>query len=201
MIKFSEVLFLLFLRVIRCWYGVTLDKLSSCPDKTERLEFSLQTYIYVGFSILVILLDKLVLEIDLALFTVFNVFYVSVFLLYPDLYNNLTLSGLLLLGVSTVLLDAYGFSFLLTVSIVFIRSSGGFLHHIRFCSHDSITFFEDHVSSSDQCLFGFIQIPTFFLTFSLGLSDLFGNESLIFEDMISVLDILHKVNSRIKIRF
>ena len=38
-----------------------------------------------------------------------------------------------------------------------------------------------------------------FPTFSLGLSDLFGNRSLIFEDTISLLYFLHKVNSRIKV--
>ena len=36
-----------------------------------------------------------------------------------------------------------------------------------------------------------------FLTFSFGLSDFFGNRSLILEDIISLLDILQPVNSRI----
>ena len=40
--------------------------------------------------------------------------------------------------------------------------------------------------------------PLVFLTFSLGLSDFFGNESLIFEDIISVLDSIHPIKSRIK---
>ena len=43
--------------------------------------------------------------------------------------------------------------------------------------------------------------PLVFLTVILGLSDLLGNGSLIFEEMISVLDILYPVNYRIKVRF
>ena len=114
MIELSEIFFLLFFQGISCWSGVTLDKLSSCPDKIETLKFSLQISIYEGFSILVILLDKLVRGIDLDLFTVFSV---SVLWLYLDLSNDLPLSVLLLLGVSTVLLDACDVSVLLTVSI------------------------------------------------------------------------------------
>ena len=75
MIKVSEVFLPLFLRGIQRLSGVTLDKLSPCPDKTETHNFSFQTYIYEGFFILGILLDKLVLGIDLDLLTVF---YVSV---------------------------------------------------------------------------------------------------------------------------
>ena len=77
MIKVSEVFFLLSLPGILCWSGVTLDKLSSCPDKTETLKLYFQISISEGFSILVLLLDKLVLGIDLDLSTVF---YVSVIL-------------------------------------------------------------------------------------------------------------------------
>ena len=66
---------------------------------------SLQTYISEGFSILVLLLDKLVLEIDLDIFTLLAVFSMSVLLLDPDLSNYLPLSYLFLLYVSTVLLD------------------------------------------------------------------------------------------------
>ena len=43
--------------------------------------------------------------------------------------------------------------------------------------------------------------PLFFLTFSPGLSYLLGNGSLIFEDMISVLDLTQPVNSRISSSF
>ena len=106
-IKFSEVLFLLLLWGIRCWYGVTFDKLYLCPDKTEILKSSLQISIYGGFPILVILLDKLVFEIDLDLFTVLTGISVSVIWVDLELSKYLPLSYLLLLDVSTVLLDAY----------------------------------------------------------------------------------------------
>ena len=115
MIKLSEVLFILFLQGISYWSGFTTNIFSPCPEKTERLELSLQISIYVGFYILLILLYKLVLGIYLDLFNVFNEFYVSVIWVDPDLSNDLKLSYLLLLDVSTVLLDASDFSFFLTV--------------------------------------------------------------------------------------
>ena len=43
--------------------------------------------------------------------------------------------------------------------------------------------------------------PLVFLNFSLGLSDIFGNGSLIFEDMFPVLDLLYPVNYIIKVIF
>ena len=43
--------------------------------------------------------------------------------------------------------------------------------------------------------------PLVSLTVILGLSDVFWNTSLIFEDMISVLDLLYLVNYKIKSRF
>ena len=70
--------------------------------KTETLKFSLWISISEGFSILVLLLDKLVIGIDLDLFTVF---YVSVLWVDIDLSIDLTFSVLLILGISTVLLD------------------------------------------------------------------------------------------------
>ena len=102
-----EFFFLLLLRGIRRVSGVSLDKLSPCPDKIETLKVSFQIFISEGFSILVLLLDKLVLTIDLDLS---NVFSVSVFWLNLDLSIDLNLSVLLLLDVSTALLDAYDFS-------------------------------------------------------------------------------------------
>ena len=96
--------------------GVTLDKISPCPDKTETLKLSLWISISEGFSILALLLDKLVLGKDLDLYTMFSV---SVIWVDLNLYIDLTLSVLLLLGVSTVLLDACNLSILLTVSILF----------------------------------------------------------------------------------
>ena len=71
----SEAFFILFLRGIQRVSVVTLGKLSPCPDKTETLKLSLQIYIFKGFSIMVLLLDKLILGIDPNLFTVV---YVSV---------------------------------------------------------------------------------------------------------------------------
>ena len=78
----------------------------------------------MGFSILVFLLDKLFLEIDLDLATVFTVFYGSVLRVHLDLSNDLSLSYLLLLGVSTVLLDDFDIYVLLTVSIFFSAIGG-----------------------------------------------------------------------------
>ena len=43
--------------------------------------------------------------------------------------------------------------------------------------------------------------PHVFLTFSFGLSYFFVNGSLKFEDIVSVLDLFHPVNSRIKVIF
>ena len=53
-IKVSEVFFLLLFRGIRCWYQVTLNTLSPCPDKTEIPKSSLLISISDGFSILVL---------------------------------------------------------------------------------------------------------------------------------------------------
>ena len=85
---------------------------------------NINTSISGGFNILVLLLDKLVLEIDLYLFTMFNVFYVSDIWLDLDLSNDLTFSVLLLLGLSTVLLDACDFYVLLNMSIIFFVIGG-----------------------------------------------------------------------------
>ena len=76
----------------------------------------MQVSTYEGFSILVLSLDKLVFGIDLDLFTVFSM---SVLWVDLDLSNDLTFSVLLLLGVSTVLLDTFDFSVLLTVSMFY----------------------------------------------------------------------------------
>ena len=116
MIKVYVVFFILFLQGIRIISGVTLDKLSPFLDKTETLKFPCEHLFLMIFSILVLLLDKLVLGIELDLSTVFSM---SVILEDIDLSIDLTLSVLLLLGVSTVLLDAFDFSILLTVPILF----------------------------------------------------------------------------------
>ena len=79
----------------------------------------------MGFSILVLLSEKLADEIDLYLFSVFTVSSVSVLLVDPDLYNDLDLSNdlplsdLLLMDLYFLLLDAYGLSVFFTVTIFF----------------------------------------------------------------------------------
>ena len=72
-------------------------------------------------------------------------------------------------GVSTVLLYSFHFYVLLTVSIFFFSEIGGMMPSFNtlgfvllFFNHASIPFFDNRVSSSDQCLFGIIQIPNFF---------------------------------------
>ena len=45
------------------------------------------------------------------------------------------------------------------------------------------------------------KLPLVFLAIILGLSNFFYNRSLIFEDVISVLDLLYPVNYKIKVRF
>ena len=119
LIEVSEVFSLLFLRGIRCLFGVTLDTLYPCPDIPERLELSFLISIYFGFSILVFLWDKLADEIDPDLFTDFTVSSVSVVLVELDLYNDLICLIYLLTDLSYFLLDACGFYVLLTVSILF----------------------------------------------------------------------------------
>ena len=60
----SGALFVLLLRVIRRLSGVTIDKSSSYLDKIETFLLSLRISFSVGFSILVLLVDKLVIEVD-----------------------------------------------------------------------------------------------------------------------------------------
>ena len=66
-----------------------------------------------------------------------------------------------------------------------------------FVKYVSIPFFDNRVSSSDQCLSGIIQIPSFFITFSLGVSYSLGNGEMVLGDMISVINLLNPVNYRI----
>ena len=66
----SGVSFLVLLQGIRRVSSVTLDKISPYPDKTETLKLSLQTSLSEGFYNMVLLLDKIVLEIELDLFSV-----------------------------------------------------------------------------------------------------------------------------------
>ena len=100
LIEVSEVLFLLLLRGIRCSAGVTLDTLYTCPDIPERLELYFLISISLGFSILVLLSDKMSDEIDLDLSTDFTVSYVLVLWVDLDSSNDLPLSDLLLMDLS-----------------------------------------------------------------------------------------------------
>ena len=56
MIKVSGVFFILLLWGIWRVFGVSLDKLYPCPDKSETIKFSLWICISEGFSILILLL-------------------------------------------------------------------------------------------------------------------------------------------------
>ena len=104
--------FLFFLQVILIISGVTSDKSYPGKEKPERFLLSLKISISVGFSILVLILDKLVPGLDLDLSTV-----LTVSVIWVDLYLTIyfTFSVILILGVSTALLDACDFSVLLTV--------------------------------------------------------------------------------------
>ena len=64
-----------------------------CPDIPEILELSLLIYICLGFSILVLLSEKLVDGIDLDLFSFFTVSSISVLLVDLYLSNDLDLSN------------------------------------------------------------------------------------------------------------
>ena len=94
-IKVSEFFFLLFLRGISffIWCYTWWD--FSIYRKIEILKLSLQASIYEGFSIFLLLLDKLFLWIDLYLFTLLTVFSESIIWVDLDLYIDLFLSVLL----------------------------------------------------------------------------------------------------------
>ena len=106
MIEVSGIIFLLFLQGIQSISGVIPFKSSPYKDKSERSLLSPTISISVEFSILVLILDKLVPGIDLDLS---NVLTVSVLWVDLYLYIYLTVSVLLLLYASTVLLDACDF--------------------------------------------------------------------------------------------
>ena len=97
MTEMSGVFFLLFLQVIRCLFGVTLARLSPCLDKSETYLLSFSIFIYEGFSMWKLLLDKLFLGVDL------------------DLYIVLSVSVLFFWGVWTISLDVFYLSVLSTV--------------------------------------------------------------------------------------
>ena len=86
-----------------------------------------------------------------------------------DLSIDIKCLVLLILGVSTILLDASDLSVLLTISIFFFAGIGGVMDYfttlgsvLLFFNHVSISLFENCVSSSDQWLFGIIKISTCF---------------------------------------
>ena len=81
------------------------------------------------------------------------------------------------MGASNVLLDACDFPFFQTMSV--------------FPTLKTVS-----VVVTNVCLVS-SKSPLVFLTFSLGVSYSLGNGQMVLDDMISVLDILHPVNSRI----
>ena len=93
LIKVSKVLFLLSLRGILSLSGDTVVTLAPGLDILGRIGLSLLTYIYFGCYMLVLLSHKMSDEIDLDLFIVFTVYFVSVIWEALDLSNNLDLSN------------------------------------------------------------------------------------------------------------
>ena len=80
------------------------------------------------------------------------------------------------------------------------RRIDGFLHHIRFFSFFTMEVFPYLTTASVVVTNAFLissKSPLIFLIFSLGLSDYLGNGPMLLDDMISVFDLLHPVNSRI----
>ena len=105
------------MREIQSLSGDTIVILSPSLDILETLSLLLLTFIYFGFSILVLLSDKLYYEIDLVFFSGFTVSYVSVLEEDPDLSNGLDLSNAMSLSDSLIIgflffvWDACGLSF------------------------------------------------------------------------------------------
>ena len=98
--RISWSFFPLFLLGIRCLSVFTIDKLFPCPDIPERLELSFLISLSLGFSILVLLSDKLADKIDLYLFTDFTVSSISVLWVYLDSSNDLPLSDVFFMDLS-----------------------------------------------------------------------------------------------------
>ena len=117
---------------------------------------------------------KLVFEIDIDSFSLLTLFPVSVILVHLDLSNDLALSDLLLLYLSTVLLDDCGFSILLTVSIFFLAMG------VVMDSFTALVFVPVSLS---------LPMTTFLVVVTNDFS----------EDMVTVLDLLYPVNYKIKV--
>ena len=119
------------------------------------------------------------------------------------------MSVLLLLGVSTVILDDCDFSLLLTVSIFFFSEIRGVMAYLTTIGYvffflSTMSVFPSLTTVSVVKTNAFLvssKSPLVFLTFSLGLSDSLGNGPMILDDTISVIDLLHPVNSIISSRF
>ena len=115
------------------------------------------------------------------------------------------MSVLLLLGVFTVLLDACDFSVLLTVSILSFAEIGGVMaSSSTFCSDlpylSTLSRLPSLTTVSVVVTNAFLvssKSPLVFITLSLGVSYYLGNGEMVLDDMISVLDLIHPVNSRI----
>ena len=107
-----------------------------------------------------------------------------------------------MLDLSTVLLDACDFSVFLLCKYSFLNGrSDGFIHHIRFFFVSVFPSLTTVLVVVTNALSVSSKSPLVFLTVILLLSDFSGNGSLIFEYMISVLDILYPVNYIIKVSF
>ena len=102
------------------------------------------------------------------------------------------MSFLLLLGISTILLDAFDLSVFLTVPILFFSEIGGvmaysttFCFDLHYLSTMSVFPSSKTVSVvvTNACLVS-SKSPIVFLNFSLGVSDYSGNGKMVLFDMI-----------------
>ena len=130
LIKVSGIFFLLIFPGIRSLSGDTAVILSPALDILERLGLSLLAFIYFGCSMLILLSDKLAYEIDLDVFSVFIMSYVSVILEALYLYNDLGLSNYIplfdsfLIDLSFFLFYACGLSVYFMASIIYFPCDG-----------------------------------------------------------------------------
>ena len=114
------------------------------------------------------------------------------------------MSVLLLLGISTVLLDACDFSVLLTASIFCFSEIRGVM--ASFTTLGFVLIFLSTVSVFPYLTTMSVVVtneflvsskpPLVFINFSLELSDSLGNGTMELDDTSSVIDLLHPINPR-----
>ena len=109
-VEVFEVFFLLFLLGILCLSSFTLDQLSTCPNTPEIIGLYFIISISLGYSIFLLFIRKMADEIDLDLFTYFNMSSDQFFWVDFDLFNDLPLSDVLLMDFYFLFLDVFGFS-------------------------------------------------------------------------------------------